>query len=120
MRELAERFDVSYGWVRKIAAAERQSGSFRRPPQRVKQSRIDVEVLRRLVKAQPDIVLVELQQKAREHGIRASTVHLWRLLKRLGLRLKKSRSTPSSVTQKRTSASAKPSSKTSARSRPKT
>jgi transposase len=32
MKELAARFDVSYGWVRKIAAAERQSGTCRRTP----------------------------------------------------------------------------------------
>jgi len=61
MRELAERFDVSCGWVLKIAAAQRKSGSCQRVPQRRAASRIDADMIRRLVEAQPDIVLVELQ-----------------------------------------------------------
>jgi transposase len=120
MRELAERFDVSYGWVLKIAAAERRSGSYKRMPQRRAASRIDSELIRRLVEAQPDIVLVELQQKAAEQGVRASTVHLWRILAKLGLRLKKSHSTPPSATAKKPSVSAKPISRSSPRSHPKT
>ena len=76
MRELAERFDVSYGWVLKIAAAQRQSGSYKRVPQRRAASRIDADLIRRLVEAQPDIVLVELQQKAAEHGVRTLEVEV--------------------------------------------
>ena len=120
MRELAERFDVSYGWVLKIAAAQRQSGSYKRVPQRRAASRIDADLIRRLVEAQPDIVLVELQQKAAEHGVRASTVHLWRILGKLGLRLKKSHSTPSSATAKKTFVGAKPISRSSPRFQRKT
>ena len=86
MRELAARFDVSYGWVLKISAAQRQSGSYKRVPQRRAPSRIDAGLIRRLVEAQPDIVLVELQQKVAEHGVRVSTVHLWRILAKLGVR----------------------------------
>ena len=91
----------------KIAAAQRRSGSYKRVPQRRAPSRIDAELIRRLVEAQPDIVLVELQQKAAEQGVRASTVHLWRILAKLGLRLKKSHSMPPSATPKRTARSAK-------------
>ena len=120
MRELAVRFDVSYGWVLKIAASERRSGSYKRVPQRRAPSRIDAALIRRLVEAQPDIVLVELQGKAAEQGVRASTVHLWRILAKLGLRLKKSHSTPPSAIPKRTARSAKSTSRRSARSRPKT
>jgi putative transposase len=120
MRELAERFDVSYGWVLKIAAAQRQSGSYKRVPQRRAPSRIDADLIRRLVEAQPDIVLVELQQKAAEHGVRASTVHLWRILGKLDLRLKKSHSTPPSATAKKTAVSAKLISRSSPRSPRKT
>jgi transposase len=120
MRELAERFDVSHGWILKIHAAQRKSGSYKRVPQRRAASRIDSDLILRLVEAQPDIVLVELQQKAAEQGVRASTVHLWRILRKLGLRLKKSRSTPPSATPKTTSASAKSISRPSPRSRPKT
>jgi transposase len=120
MRELAQRFDVSYGWVLKIAAAQRQSGSYKRVPQRRAASRIDTGLIRRLVEAQPDIVLVELRQRAAEQGVQASTVHLWRILAKLGLRLKKSHSMPLSATPKRTSTGAKSTSRPSARSRPKT
>ncbi len=120
MREMAERFDVSYGWVLKISAAQRQSGSYKRVPQRRAASRIDAELIRRLVEVQPDIVLVELQQKAAEQGVRASTVHLWRILAKLGLRLKKSHSTLPSATAKRAARSARSTSRPSPRSRPKT
>jgi len=120
MRGLAERFGVSYGWVLKIASAQRRSGSYKRVPQRRAPSRIDAELVRRRVEAQPDIVLVELQQKAAEQGVRASTVHLWRILAKLGLRLKKNHSTPPNATPKRTARGAKSTSRPSARSRPKT
>lgn len=120
MRELAARFDVSYGWVKKVVAAQRQTGRAERTPQRRAPSRVDHGLIRSFVEAQPDIVLVELQQKAAEHGVRASTVHLWRILGKLGLRLKKSRSMPLSGTPKTISAGAKPISRSSPRSRPKT
>ena len=116
MKQLSLRFDVSYGWVVKVVASERLTGSYQRVPQRRRPSRIDGRLIWRLVEAEPDIVLVELQQKVAEHGISVSTVHLWRLLGKFGLRLKKSRSTPPSATRKRTSVGAKPSSKRSARS----
>jgi transposase len=119
MKQLAARFDVSYGWVQKVARAERANGSYKRVPQRRAASRIDGELIRRLVEAQPDIVLVELQEKAAAEGVRASTVHLWRVLRKLGLRLKKSHFTPSSATARKTSASAKRTSKPSVRLRPK-
>jgi transposase len=120
MKALAEQFDVSYSWVRGIAADQRETGTYQRTPQRRRTSKIDGDLIRRLVKAQPDIVLVELQERAAEHGVRASTVHLWRILGKLGLRLKKSHSTPLSATAKRTSAGARPTSKRSPRSRSKT
>jgi transposase len=120
MRELAARFDVSYGWIKKVAAAQRQTGRAERIPQRRAPSRMNYELIRSLVEAQPDIVLLELQQKASEHGVRASTVHLWRVLRKLGLRLKKSHSMPPSATPKRIFGGAKLISRSSDQSRPKT
>jgi transposase len=76
MRDVAERFDVSYVWVQKIALSQGRSGSYKRVPQRRRASAVDGELIRRLVEAEPDIVLVELQQKAAMQGVRASTVHL--------------------------------------------
>ena len=122
LKELSERFGVSYGWVAKIHAMELRTGSRSRPVQRSRgrQSRIDTGLLRGLVKRSPDIVLRELQQEMREAGTEVSIAHLARVLGRLGLRLKKSRSTPPSATPKPTGSAAKPSSSGSRRSRPKT
>jgi transposase len=122
LKELAERFGVSYGWVAKIHAMELRNGSRLRPPQRSRgrQSRIDAGLVRSLVKQRPDIVLRELQQEMREAGTAVSIAHLARVLGRLGLRLKKSRSMPPSATRKPTASAAKPSSRESGRSRPKT
>jgi transposase len=56
-----------------------------------------------LVKSQPDLTLAELRERIRsEKGVSMSwgLVHLW--VVRLGLRLKKSRSTPSSEIPKPT------------------
>jgi len=120
LRELAVRFDVSYGWVAKIHIAELGTGSQLRTPQRRRPSRIDPEQVRQLVRAKPDIVLRELQQAMLASGQRVSVTQLWRVVKQLGLALKKSRSTPPSATQKRTAGSAKSSSTGSARFRKKT
>jgi transposase len=119
-RQLAERFDVSYGWVAKIHAAELATGHRGRVPQRRRPSGIDGETVRQLVRSKPDIVLRELREQMLACGQPVSSTQLWRVLKKLGLRLKKSRSTPPSATAKRTSSAAKPSSQASARSRRKT
>jgi len=120
LRQLAERFDVSYGWVRKILAAERATGSHRRVPQRRRPSGVDVDLVRRLIERKPDIVLRELREEMLGAGHAVSTAQLWRVLKRLNLRLKKSRSTPPSATPKPTGRGARSSSKRSGGSRPKT
>jgi transposase len=120
LRELAERFEVSYGWVAKIHAAELGSGSRRRVAQRRRPSRIDSEQVWRLVRGKPDIGLRELQQEMLQVGQRVSVAQLWRVLKQLGLRLKKSRSMPPSATAKPTGTSGKRSSRPSPRSQSKT
>ena len=120
MKELSERFEVSYGWVRKVAASERLTGSARRVPQRRLASRFDPELVRRLVAAQPDAVLSELRERMQAEGVAISSSHLWWVLRQAGVRLKKSRSTPPSATRKRTVAAVKRSSKSSARPRRKT
>ena len=122
LKELAERFGVSYGWVAKIHAMELRSGSRSRPPQksRGRPTRIDGGLVRRLVELRADIVLHELQRELAKAGTTVSIAHLARVLGGLGLRLKKSRSMPSSATPKPTSAAAKPILRESARSRPKT
>jgi transposase len=115
LRQLAERFEVSYGWVAKIHAAELATGCRGRVRQRRRPSGIDGERVRQLVRAKPDIVLRELREQMLASGQPVSSTQLWRVLKKLGLRLKKSRSTPPSATPKRTSSAAKPSSQVSGR-----
>jgi len=120
LRELAERFGVSIGWAFKVSAAKRQTGSSERTPQRRAPSRIDGERVRRLVENKPDIILRELQAELGRVGQSISLAHMARVVKRLGLRLKKSRSTPPGATPKPTGSGAKRSSLSSARSRPRT
>ena len=105
LRELAERFCVSYAWARKISWQRRRTGQMERVEQRHgSPSRATAEVearLRRLLREQPDRTLVELQQGLWEaEGVQFSMQHLWRLLRRMGLPLKKSRSAPRSKTRR--------------------
>lgn len=65
--------------------------------------------LRGWVQAQPDLTLAELQQKLEKaQHLQASIGGLWQVLRQMGLRLKKSHSTPANATRKRTSSGAKP------------
>ena len=126
LRVLAARFSVSYDYAKKVSAQRLRTGQSERVEQRSRgpQSRVTPAVeaeLLRLLREQPDRVLAELQQDLSVFpGVILSRAHLWRVLKRLGLRLKKSHSTPPSATPKTTARSAKSTSKPSARSRPKT
>lgn len=89
LTELAERFGVSVPWAWKISAAHRATGKVEGIPQRRRSSAVDTELVRKLVKAQPDIVLRELAEAMYEHGHTVSKSQLWRILNKLGLRLKK-------------------------------
>jgi transposase len=120
LRELADRFGVSAGWAFKVSASKRQTGSWERQPQRRTPSRIDRERVRNLVDNKPDIILRELQAELARAGQPISLAHVARVVKQLGLRLKKSRSTPPSGRPKPTGTGAKRSSPGFARSRPKT
>ena len=100
--ELAERFRVSEGWARKISAALYRTGQMERPQggKRGPSSRINADAeqyLREVIRKQPDLTLAELSESLeRERGITISVSRLWTVLKDLGLRLKKSHSTPPS------------------------
>ena len=99
---LAQRFHVSEGWARKVSAAFYRSGSWVRPPSgpRGPRSKFTDEIRRRLhewIDEQPDLTLQQLQSRLRgELGLKASIGRLWSVLREMGLRLKKSRSTPPS------------------------
>ena len=103
--ELAERFGVSVAWAWKVSASRSRAGSVERQPQsrHGRRSRVDPTQVAALLKAKPDLVLRELQEELeRRSGIRVSHTQMWRVVRELGLRLKKSRSTPPNGTRKRT------------------
>ena len=104
LRVLAKRFGVSVPWAWKISRQRRRSGQMERVEQRHgPASRMTAAVqasLRRLVRQQPDVTLVELQQRLwGSEQVRVGFQHLWRVLQNMGLRLKKSRSMPKSETR---------------------
>ena len=120
LRALAEQFGVSAGWAFKVSSAKRQTGTWLRTPQRRATSRIDGERVRRLIEKKPDILLRELQSEMLRGGQPISLAHMARVVKGLGLVLKKSRSTPPSGTRNPTVRSAKSSLASLRRSRRKT
>lgn len=122
LEQLAERFSVSVPWAWKISAQRKRSGQMERVEQRRGGNRkVTAAVEQRLrgwVQAQPDLTLAELQQKLEKvQHLQVSIGRLWQVLRQMGLRLKKSHSTPANATRKRTSSDVKPSSKPLARSR---
>ena len=124
LEELAGRFMVSLGYGKKLRQQFQQTGQTERVEQRRGTPRklLDGprEQLRRWVVADHDLTLNQLQQKLREDsGLRISRAQVARALKRMGLRLKKSRSTPPSGTRKRIAGGGRSLSNGSARSRRK-
>lgn len=121
LRVLAERFSVSYDYAKKIRAQRLRTGQPGRVAQRSRgrisrvTSAVEAELLR-LLREQPDRVLVELQRDLSDSpGVVLSRAHLWRVFKRLSLRLKKSHSTPASEIRKPTISVANSTSSASAR-----
>jgi transposase len=103
--ELASQFGVSVDWAHKISSARKRTGS----PDRVVQSRhgppskVDRAQVSRLLAAQPDLLLRELAVELRAAtGTQVSTPQLCRVVRELGLRRKKNRSTPASGIRRKT------------------
>jgi transposase len=101
--ELAMVFGVSVGWAEKVCRQQRKSGQAERIEQRHGPvSRVDATGKACLLKAiqeRPDLTLAELQVILLEQqGVRLCIAQVANVLKRLGMRLKKSRSTPPSAT----------------------
>lgn len=119
LRELALRFGVSVGWGWKISSARKRSGQMERVlGRRGRRSRVTPEIADKIgawFGDRPDMTLSELQRRLRqEAGLPLSIGRLWQLLRQLGLRLKKSRSTPRSATRKPTESGVRSSWKPSA------
>jgi len=122
LEELADRFLVSVGWAKKISAQRNRSGHAERVPhQPGRKWRADAETQRRVmewVASEPDLTLAQLQSRLHsEAGISLSLGRIWHLLKKLGLRLKKSHSTRSSAIARPIASGVKNSSRVSGRSR---
>jgi transposase len=101
LEELASRFVVSVGWAKKISATRHRTGQAERVPHKPgRKPHAGVEAqqqVRAWFVQQPDLTLAEVQQKLlSEAGVSLSLPQVWKLLRKLGLRLKKSRSTPPS------------------------
>lgn len=106
LQELAERFEVSVGWAKKISARRTRTGQIDRPPwRRGPKSRVTPAVeewLREQIRWQPDLTLMELQQQLQQaRGLRLSIGRLWLALQQMGLRLKKSHSTLRNKTRRK-------------------
>lgn len=104
LRMLAERYAVSFEHVRKIRKQHLLSGQLERVRQRRHrpQRRVTPELAERIrdeVARRPDVTLEELGEwVANQSGVRLSRSLVWLRLTRLGLPMKKSRSTPSNAT----------------------
>jgi transposase len=122
LEELAERFVVSLGWGKKISAQRNRTGQAERIAHRAgRKPHAGAEAqqkVRSWIEAKPDLTLSEIQVKLRQDaGVGLSLPQIWYLLRKLGLRLKKSRSMPASGTPKRISSTVKSSSRSLPRSR---
>jgi transposase len=112
LEQLAERFEVSLGWAKKISARRTRTGQIERPPwRRGPVSRVTVAVqdwMREQIRRQPDLTLMELQQQLQQtQGLGLSIGRLWLALRQMGLRLKKSHSTPKNKTRRKRSGAGK-------------
>ena len=97
--EVADDYGCSESWVRRLVQRRREKGSLApltpaRPDSR-KLGDGDLEHLRTLIAAKPDMTLAEL---AGALGNKASVPTVWRATQALGLPLKKKPSTPPSRT----------------------
>jgi transposase len=100
LEELAGRFLVSVGWAKKISTQRNRTGQAERlPHQSGRKLRAGIDAQCQVmdwVASKPDLMLAQLQAKLHsDDGISLSLGRIWHLLKKLGLRLKKSHSTQS-------------------------
>jgi transposase len=95
-KQVAEVFDVSPAWVRRLKQRRRETGETTpRPSGGARVRKIDMTRLAELVNQQPDATAKELRERL---GIRCAESAIYAALQRLGLSFKKRRSTPRSRT----------------------
>src|SRR3989442_255129 len=103
--EVAEMFDCSASWVRRLIQRRRLSDSLAPLPQRRPDTRVlreaELEQLRTLIQQKPDMTLAELAAALTpEAGKGPSVPTVWRATQKLALTLKKSPRTPPSRTER--------------------
>jgi len=114
LKEVAEQFGVSYGYMKKIRRQQVQTGQRERVPQSrygpVSQVTVEVQAqVRAEVRRQPDVTLAKLGERlAASPGVRLSKTRWSEVLIRLGLRRKKNPFTPPSRIAKKASSVGKP------------
>jgi transposase len=95
--EVAEQFNCSESWVRRLMQRYRETGSLEPRPQKLpdnnKLNEKDLDQLQALIRQTPDMTLAELAE-ALGHKVSVPTV--WRATQKLDLPLKKSPSMPPS------------------------
>jgi transposase len=119
LQELAQQFRVSFGYSKKIRRQQLQTGHKERPRQlqHGPVSRLTEAVredLRHWLQEQPDLTEAELRERLHGRGITVCQSRVGQVLREMGLRRKKNRSTPGSATPRRTSNGVKSSAKNSA------
>ena len=122
LQGLARQFRVSWGYSKKIRRQQLQTGhkERRQASRHGPVSRLSAAVRERLrhwLQEQPDLTEAELRERLQGIGVRVCQSRVGQVLREMGLRRKKNRSTRRSVTLRRTRSGAKSSPKHSARSR---
>lgn len=100
-RQVAEMFEVSPAWVRRLKQRRRELGTIEPLPPRYgypsKFTAQDLDRLRQLVQKHPDATLKELRDRLQ---VDAALSTFCQALKRMKLRVKKKSSTPASRTDR--------------------
>ena len=87
-KQVAERFDVSRAWVRRLKQRRRETGeTLPRPSGGRRFAKVDRVRLAELVREQPDARLDELRDRL---GVACAPSAICMVLKKLGITLKKS------------------------------
>jgi transposase len=98
--EVAEQFECSESWVRRLIQRRRANGTLAPRPHHVpRNNKLDEQDLSRLAELiahQPDMTLAELAAALAEQGKKVSVPTVHRATRKLGLPLKKSRCMPPS------------------------
>lgn len=107
LQKLAAQFRVSWGFAKKIRRQQLATGSKERPPQKrhgpISRMNAGVqEKLRAWLREQPDLTEAELQERLAGQGVKVVKSRVGQVLRQMGLRRKKNRSMPASVTVKPT------------------